>query len=111
MKVNQSYLTVTPWTVACQAPLSMEFSRPEYCSWFSSSEDPPNPGIKSRSSALQVDSLPSKSPYDVFRNPSLKATWQFSSFEHELFILFAWHSEINAILSFTTIGVSRLTLL
>ena len=25
-------LFVTPWTVACQAPLSMEFSRPEYWS-------------------------------------------------------------------------------
>ena len=25
-------LFVTPWTVACQAPLSMEFSRPEYLS-------------------------------------------------------------------------------
>ena len=24
-------LFVTPWTVACQAPLSMEFSRQEYC--------------------------------------------------------------------------------
>ena len=24
--------SVTPWTVACQAPLSMEFSRQEYCS-------------------------------------------------------------------------------
>ena len=23
-------LFVTPWTIACQAPLSMEFSRPEY---------------------------------------------------------------------------------
>ena len=22
----------TPWTVACQAPLSMEFSKQEYCS-------------------------------------------------------------------------------
>ena len=26
----QSCLTLTPWTVACQAPLSMEFSRQEY---------------------------------------------------------------------------------
>ena len=25
-------LFVTPWTVACQAPLSMGFSRQEYCS-------------------------------------------------------------------------------
>ena len=25
-----SHVFVTPWTVACQAPLSMEFSRPDY---------------------------------------------------------------------------------
>ena len=30
--VTQSYLTVTPWTGACQAPLSTEFSRQEYLS-------------------------------------------------------------------------------
>ena len=47
---------VTPWTVACQAPLSMEFSRQEYWSGlpFPSSGDLPDPGIKSRSSVLQV---------------------------------------------------------
>ena len=38
---------------------SMEFSRPEYWSGlpFPSPEDPPNPGIKHRSPALQADSL------------------------------------------------------
>ena len=37
----------------------MEFSRPEYWSGlpFPSPEDPPNPGIKHRSPALQADSL------------------------------------------------------
>ena len=41
----------------------MEFSRPEYWSgWlFLSPGDLPNPGIESRSPALQVDSLPSES--------------------------------------------------
>ena len=29
VKVAQRCLTVTPWTIAFQAPLSMEFSRPE----------------------------------------------------------------------------------
>ena len=29
----QSYLSVTPWTVAHQAPLSMAFSRQEYWRW------------------------------------------------------------------------------
>ena len=53
---------VTPWTVAHQAPLSMGFSRQEYWSGlpFPSSRDFPDPGIESRSPALQADSLPAK---------------------------------------------------
>ena len=49
----------TPWTVACQAPVSMEFSRQDYWSgWpFPSPGDLPKPGIKPRSPALQADSL------------------------------------------------------
>ena len=41
----------TPWTVACQAPLSMGFSRQEYWTGFpfSSPGDLPNLGIKPRS--------------------------------------------------------------
>ena len=40
-------LFVTPWTVACQAPLSMEFSKQEYWSGlpFPTPGDLPNPGI------------------------------------------------------------------
>ena len=57
---------MTPWTVAvaCQAPLSMEFSRQEYCSGLSllSPEDLPDSGIEFESPALQADSLPSKHP-------------------------------------------------
>ena len=55
---------MTPWTVACQASLSMEFSREEYWSRlpFPSLGDVPDPGIKPESSALQADSLPSESP-------------------------------------------------
>ena len=55
-----SYLTlVTPWTVACKAPLSMGFSRKEYWSGlsFPSLEDLPNAGTESGSPALQADSL------------------------------------------------------
>ena len=46
-----------PWTVACQAPLSMEFSWQEYWSgWpFYPSGDLADPGIELRSSALQAD--------------------------------------------------------
>ena len=64
--VSQSCLSVTPWTVACQAPQSMEFkfSRQEYWSGlpFPSPGDLPDPGIKPWSPALQADSLPSEPP-------------------------------------------------
>ena len=48
----------TPWNVACQAPLSMGFSRQEYWSGlpFPSPGDLPDPGIKPGSPALQTDS-------------------------------------------------------
>ena len=44
-------LFVTPWTVAHQAPLSMEFPRPEYWSElpFPTPGDLPNPGIEPQS--------------------------------------------------------------
>ena len=47
-------LLAAPWTVACQAPLSMEFSRQEYHHGlpFSSLGDLPNPGIEPASPAL-----------------------------------------------------------
>ena len=52
----------TPWTVACQAPLSVGFSRQEYWSGlpFPSAGDLPDPGIEPRSPALQADSLPTE---------------------------------------------------
>ena len=60
-------LLVTPWTIAHQAPLSMEFPRQEYWSGvpFSTPGDLPNSGIEPvslASPALQADSLPTKSP-------------------------------------------------
>ena len=63
--VTQSCPTlVIPWTVAHQAPLSMEFSRQEYWSRFSFSfpGDLPKPEIKHSSPALQVDSLSTEPP-------------------------------------------------
>ena len=52
-------LFATPWTVACQALLSLEFSRQGY--WcglpFPSSGDLPDPGMEPGSPALQADSL------------------------------------------------------
>ena len=55
---------MTPWTVARQAPPSMEFSRQEYWSAlpFPSPGDFPDPGIEPRPPALQEDSLPSEPP-------------------------------------------------
>ena len=58
-------LSVTPWTLACHAPLSMGFFRQEYWTGlpFSSSRYPLDPGIKPASPmspALQVNSLPAE---------------------------------------------------
>ena len=57
-------LFATPWTVACQAPLSIGFSRQQSWSWlpFPSPGDLPNPGIKPKSPALQADTLSSEPP-------------------------------------------------
>ena len=53
---------VTQWTVACQALLSMGFSRHEYWSGlpFPPPGDLPDPGIEPGSPELQVDSLPTE---------------------------------------------------
>jgi len=55
---------VTPWTIACQAPLSVKFCRQEYWSWlpFPSPGDLPDPGIEPGSPALQTDSLLTEPP-------------------------------------------------
>ena len=55
-------LSVTPWTVAHQALLSMGFFRREYWSGlpFPSPEEFPDPGIKPESPALQEDSSPTE---------------------------------------------------
>ena len=60
--------SMTPWTVACQAPLSMEFCRQEYQSGqpFPSPGDLPNPGIEPWFPALQTDSLLSEPPGKPF---------------------------------------------
>ena len=56
--------SVIPWTVAHQAPLSMEFSRQEY--WgrlpFPFPGELPDPELKPKSPALQADSLLSEPP-------------------------------------------------
>ena len=68
---------VTPWTVACQAPLFIAFSRQEYWSGlpFPSPGDFPNLGIGPGSLALQAGSLPSEppgKPYGRWAPPNYK---------------------------------------
>ena len=55
-------LFVTPWTVACQASLSMGFSRQEYWSGLPLPPpgDLPDPGIEPGSPALEADALTSE---------------------------------------------------
>ena len=77
-------LFATPWTVAHQAPLSMEFSRPEYCSGLSF----PFPGEKRLAyNAGALGSVPGsgRSPgegngnplqYSGLENPMGRAAWQ-----------------------------------
>ena len=63
--VTQSCLTLcNPWTIACQAPLSMGFPRQEYWTGlsFPSPGDLPDLGIETRFHALQAGSLPSELP-------------------------------------------------
>ena len=69
-------LFATPWTVAQQAPLSMEFSRQEYWNGltFPSPGDLPDPGIKPWSPTLQADALPSEPP----GKPGALGAWNLS---------------------------------
>ena len=70
-------LSVTLWTVACQAPLSMGFSRQGYWSGlpFPSLGDLPDPGIELSSPAFQVDSLAN----EISRKPKYNIRSCFSS--------------------------------
>ena len=70
-------LFVTPWTVAYQAPLSMEFSRQEYWSGlpFPSLGNLPDPGIKPGFPTLQADALPFEPPGKVPCSRFWEQTW------------------------------------
>ena len=62
--LSRVQLFVTPCTVACQASLSMEFSRQEYWSGlpFPTPGNFPDSGTEPGSPALLADSLPSEPP-------------------------------------------------
>ena len=68
--LSRVWLFVTLWTVAHQAPLSMEFSRQGYRNGlsFPSPGDLPNPGTEPRSPTLQADSLPNWASREDHRN-------------------------------------------
>ena len=57
-------LFVNPWTVACQAPPSVEFSRQAYWSKLPlpTPQDLPAPGIEPGSPAMGAGSLPPEPP-------------------------------------------------
>ena len=64
---SAAFNSVALWAVVCQVPLSMGFSREEYCSGFPGPPpgDPPNPGMEPASTVspeLQIHSLPSEPP-------------------------------------------------
>ena len=65
--LSRVQLFATHWTVAYQAPLSIEFSRKEYWSGlpFPSPGDLPDPGIEPRSPELKADALLSELPGKV----------------------------------------------
>ena len=65
--VSRVQLFVTPWIIARQASLSLEFSRQEYWSWlpFPSPGDLPNPGIETGCPALQADSTKGATSEDL----------------------------------------------
>ena len=68
---------VTPWTIACQAPLSMGFPRQEYWSRlpFPFSGDLPDPEIKPASPALAGEFFTT----EPLRKP-LKNGWKLPNF-------------------------------
>ena len=75
--LSHVWLFVTPWTAACQAPLSMGFPRQEYCSGlpFPALRDLPDPGVKSRSGFSSIitisPSLRIQPQYESLISPSL----------------------------------------
>ena len=78
--LSHVWLFATPWTVACQVPLSVDFSRPEYWNeWpFPSPGDLPNTGIEPRSPASLADFLPvepSENSWTVFPREGRQAKW------------------------------------
>ena len=77
--LSHVWLFVTPWTVVCQAPLSIGFSTQKY--WNGLPSPPPgdlfNPGIEPASPALWSDSLSAEPPGNP--QPWMRQRYSFSS--------------------------------
>ena len=94
----------TPWTVACQAPLSMRFLRQKGWSGlpFPSPGDLPHPEIKPGSSALQVASLSTKPPGKPLKPISTpNAVFVVQLLSHVRLFVTLWTLVCQASLSFT----------
>ena len=80
-------LSETPWTVAHQAPPSMEFSGQEYWSGlpFPSPGDLLDPGIEPGSPALQADALLSEPPGNLF------VVTIFNIYKYQIIMLYTWN--------------------
>ena len=74
---SQVWLFVNPWTVACQARLSMGFPRQGYWSRlpYSPPGDLPHPGNELVSPALQADSLPLSDRGGPLQGPLVYYRW------------------------------------
>ena len=79
-------LFATPWTVTCQATLSMGFSRQKYWSGqpFASPGDLPDPGTELPSPALQVDSSPAGPPGKSIHTVKKKSKFQRQKSDEQL---------------------------
>ena len=91
------WLFAALWTVAYEAPLSMGFSRQGCWSGlpFPSPGDLSDPGIESRSPALQADCLPSEPPGKLYyRWTGIKTQWsgwtQINIMNSSILIVLFW---------------------
>ena len=94
MKVSHVWLFATPWSVACQAPLSMGFPRQEYWSGlpFPFPGELPDLRIKPRSFSLQPDSLLSEPPGKCLVTLLIPLKGPISKYSH---ILRYWELDFN----------------
>ena len=75
--LSRVWLFAALWTVACQAPLSLGFSRQEILEWVAIpfSRGSPDPGTEPGSPALQADSLKSEPPGKPLNFSVLSQGW------------------------------------